>query len=388
MSRQRNILLTGGRHPGVLELARRFHAAGDRVFSAESTRWHFLRGSLALERNFVVPSPRTDFDRWVKALTRIIDDHAIDLLLPGCEEIFFLAAARERLPSRCTIFADSAAKLDRLHNKWEFILSARAHGLAVPQTLLLRSKRDVEALDDVSRFVLKPVYSRFSARTILHPTPETVAAIEPTLDDPWVAQERLQGDQICTYSVAHRGVLSCHASYLAKYTLGAGASVAFAAARHPEGRSWVERFVREEDFTGQIAFDLIETERGVEAIECNPRLTNGVHLFARAEAFERVFDGGATSCLEPAGAEPMMLAPSMLAVLRGVKSRAEIVGWMKTFASSRDVVFRWVDPVPGLMTRYLQLIEFVRMGARLGIEPQRAATWDIEWDARAARLLL
>lgn len=53
----RNILITGGRAPVALELARLFKAAGHRVYAAESAKYHLCRVSSAVEASFRVPSP-------------------------------------------------------------------------------------------------------------------------------------------------------------------------------------------------------------------------------------------------------------------------------------------------------------------------------------------
>ena len=59
---------------------------------------------------------------------------------------------------------------------------------------------------------------------------------------------------------------------------------------HAAARAWVETFVAREGYTGQIAFDFIETEAGVMyALECNPRATSGVHLLAAHPEFAAAF---------------------------------------------------------------------------------------------------
>jgi hypothetical protein len=53
-----NILLTGGRAPATLEIARAFHRAGHIVFMAESLPGHLSAPSNAVARDFLVPPPR------------------------------------------------------------------------------------------------------------------------------------------------------------------------------------------------------------------------------------------------------------------------------------------------------------------------------------------
>ena len=136
-----NILLTGGRAPAALELARAFHRAGHTVFMAESLRGHLSQPSNAIKANFVVPAPRQDGDAFIVALKKIIEENKIDLLIPTCEEIFHIAMRRDELP--CTVFAEPINKLDQLHNKWEFISTAVDYGLSIPETTLVKTMDDL-----------------------------------------------------------------------------------------------------------------------------------------------------------------------------------------------------------------------------------------------------
>src|SRR5690242_2391765 len=129
-----NILLTGGRAPAALELARIFDAAGHRVFMAESVRGHLSAPSRAIVRNFLVPT---------------------------CEEIFHIARGYEVLSKYCTVFTESIERLHPLHHKYQFVCKAADYGLAVPESMLLESAEDVQrAFDRWDGLVLKPAYSR------------------------------------------------------------------------------------------------------------------------------------------------------------------------------------------------------------------------------------
>ena len=97
-----NILLTGGRAPATLELARAFHRAGHTVFMAESLRGHLSEPSNAIEQNFLVPPPRQQMPGFINALRDIIARNKIDLLVPTCEELFYIAMGRDQLP--CKVF--------------------------------------------------------------------------------------------------------------------------------------------------------------------------------------------------------------------------------------------------------------------------------------------
>lgn len=377
------ILLTGGRAPATLELARIFHAAGHRVFLAESLPGSLTAASRTLAGSFLVPPPRQQPEQFIRALVALIRQHQIDLLIPTCEEAFHVARGQAELVRHCTVFVEPLEKLRPLHHKWTFIQLAAELGLPVPATSL------VETLDDLPgafarwpRLVLKPVYSRFAARTLLLPTPKQAeSALHASPGTAWVAQEYLPGHQICTYSVAQRGQLTAHCAYPSDFTAGLGSTILFRAIDHPAALAWVQKFVAEQQFTGQIAFDFIENAQGeIAALECNPRATSGIHLFAEQADFPAAFLDPAQPCLFPAQAHPSMLLTAMLGYgLPAALRKREFRPWLTAFTRSRDVIFSLHDPAPALL-QLRSLLFFVWLGWRKGISALEASTFDIEWN--------
>ena len=158
-----NILFTGGRAPATLELVRAFHRAGHTVFMAESLPGHLSQPSKAITKNFFVPSPRQQTAAFIGALRKIIVENRIDLLIPTCEEVFYVARDREELP--CAVFVESIKKLNDVHNKWHFVINAIGHDLYAPETMYLNSQDDLlHAFAHWRELVLKPVYSRQCAK--------------------------------------------------------------------------------------------------------------------------------------------------------------------------------------------------------------------------------
>jgi len=378
-------LLTGGRAPATLELARLFHAAGHRVLMAESLAWHLSRPSRAVAASYRVPAPRTEPAGFIRALAEIVRRECVDLLLPTCEEIYTVAAGRDELAAAGAglVLAEPLEKLRGLHDKWLFAQRARGLGLCVPDTRCLESADDLRAaLAEGDELVLKPAYSRFAARTLLPPhRAAALARLRPSPRERWVAQTYLRGRQVCTYSVAHHGRLAAHATYPVEWTAGQGSAVSLRAIEHAAARAWVERFVAAESFTGQIAFDFVETGPGrVAALECNPRATSGVHLLAGEPGFAAAFFGPGPRVVTPGAARPAMLAAGMLLYsLPAVRSRAALRGWAATFARSRDVVFSPRDPLPALLQLF-SLAPFAATSLRHGLSLLQASTYDIEWN--------
>jgi predicted ATP-grasp superfamily ATP-dependent carboligase len=376
-----NILLTGGRAPATLELARAFHRAGHTVFMAESLRGHLSQPSAAVKANFVVPAPRQNKEAFLIALKRIIEENQIDLLIPTCEEIFYVSMGREKLP--CAVFAEPIKKLNMFHNKWSFVVNAIGLDLYAPETILISNQDDIlHAYAHWRSLILKPVYSRFAARTLIMP-PLKKALSTLKFDSPWVAQEFLDGQQYCTYSVCHNGVVHAHTTYPSSFTAGQGATIVFEHVEHAAIFNWVKTFVRENNFTGQIAFDFIQTQQGhLYALECNPRATSGVHLLASNPLFVDAFVNPKPGCLTPLGKSRRMVSTAMLMyALPAAIRNGQFLHWVKTFFTSRDVILDLRDPMPFLL-QLRGIFAYLALARKYEITPLEASTFDIEWNGK------
>jgi len=376
-----NILLTGGRAPATLELARAFHRAGHTVFMAESLRGHLSQSSAAVKANFVVPAPRQNKEAFLIALNHIIVENKIDLLVPTCEEIFYVSMGRDQLP--CKVFAEPIKKLNTFHNKWNFVVNAIGIDLYAPETILIANQDDIlHAYAHWRGLVLKPVYSRFAARTLIRP-PLQQALSTLTFEIPWIAQELMEGEQYCTYSVCNNGVVHAHTAYPSHFTVGQGATIAFEHVEHPAIFNWVKNFVRENNFTGQIAFDFIQTPNGqLYALECNPRATSGIHLLASNPQFIDAFVNPQPGCVTPLNHATRMLSTAMLVyALPASIKKGLFFKWLKTFLTGRDVIFEFNDPMPSLF-QLRSVLAYLALGRRYGITPLQASTFDIEWNGK------
>lgn len=377
------ILLTGGRAPVALDLARMFADAGHRVIMAESLPGHLSRPSRAIARSYDVPPPRYNPSGFTHALCRIADRESVDLLIPTCEEVFWIARSIHSIEAATNVFTVSLQQLDVLHNKFLFNQRAQAIGLAVPYTRLITARDELEIiLADGGEWVFKPVYSRFASRTIILPKGrEAIARIGPSPEQPWAAQTFVPGRQLCTYSVAQSGQLVAHCTYPALFTAGQGAAVHFEAVEHPAILEWVSRFVEAEAYTGQISFDFIETTQGnVYALECNPRATSGLHLFRASAAFTDRFFAADADCLFPAtGTQAMLSTAMLLYALPAALAGGQAAEWWHAFQGSRDVLFDRADPLPALL-QWRMIGHYILQGKQHGLSPLAASTLDIEWN--------
>lgn len=387
----RNILITGGRAPVALELARLFKAAGHRVYTAESARYHLCRVSSAVEASFRVPSPRHEPQAYVRRLAALAAELKIDLLVPTCEEIFYIAAGLDQFTG-CRVLSAERRVLAGLHHKGEFIAMARSFGLAVPDTELLSSaaewRQAVEQADmNGGQRVYKPAYSRFASRVIMPGKPVPPPA-EISAAAPWVSQEYIQGKALCTYSIVHEGTVVAHAAYDSRYRTGrSGASVYFKPLEHPTALEWVRRFAGASGFSGQISFDFIEAANAtLYPIECNPRATSGIHLFAPEDGLtEALLNPGllvqSGTIIVPRSSRTAMLTIPMLGC--GLKpGSGGLRSWRKAWRGATDVIFRKDDLRP-VLEQFRVVYAALRTAGKHHISLTEALTEDIEWNGEA-----
>ncbi len=76
------VLLTLGRLPKALALARACRALGCRVIVAEPFRWHLCRPSRAVDLCVRVTAPNVDREAYFRELLALIERERVDLVLP------------------------------------------------------------------------------------------------------------------------------------------------------------------------------------------------------------------------------------------------------------------------------------------------------------------
>jgi hypothetical protein len=360
------VLLTGARAPATLELARLCARAGHIVHVADTTAWHICRGSRLIVASHVLPAPRAGHAAYAAALQALITAHRLDMVVPTCEEVFHVAAVASELsaPVRC----EPRARLRRLHDKWEFIAACHEARVAAPATYLLDGGTPALAGLPKGRYILKPRFSRFATRVRTWSSGDVAPDFLDT-EPGWIAQARLGGTALCTWSVAEAGEVLAHATYAVDATAGArGAAIAFHSVRHDAVLSWVRQFIAHHRLSGQFAFDFIETVDHVLPLECNPRLTSGVHCFRNLpEVADRLLGVGPRSArLEP---------PEGLFF----RSRLAMLTYGRSAGRGAGLLDAGDDPWP----RRLQLVSWAHLlarAARLRTDPRAVSTRDIEWN--------
>lgn len=282
----RTVLLTGGKMTKCLQLARMFHAMGDRVIVVETEPYQYCgtRFSYAVDRFIVIPKIQGDGRAYCKALVDIAEREKVDLFVPVAspKSAFYDAIAKPDFPAFTSVFHLDEAIVKQLDDKHQFIQLSKRFGLSVPESYLITDKEELLSMTftDGKRFILKkiaydPVY-RLDLRTLPHEGwRERVQMLPISKNDAWVLQEYIEGREVCTHTTTQNGNINlyvcCDSSPF---------QVNYKMLHLPNVKKWVTSFIQQLGATGQISFDfIIKSDGTVMPIECNPRTHSAITLF-------------------------------------------------------------------------------------------------------------
>jgi predicted ATP-grasp superfamily ATP-dependent carboligase len=169
----------------------------------------------------------------------------------------------------------------------------------------------------------------------------------------------------------------------------AGGTV-FESVDEPEALEIVRRFVEWSGYHGQIGFDFRRTSRGLFVIECNPRPTAGVHLFAGDLFVDALLSPHDT---DPAVVRAGVRAKYSFALLRNIvlHTHEALDDLRHLFSSSREAIAISDDPWPAAY----QLASFGVVRSYRERQPARAqrntdliAAYfdDISWNGESSRV--
>lgn len=377
-----SVLLLSARAPVALDHARRFRHQGWTVFVGDSVSCRLGGWSNAVAGTIALPPPRDAGAAFGAALAQAVRARNIDLVVPTCEEVFYLARHRDALPREVRVAVSDFDTLRALHSKWTFLGLARAAGMRVPDSARVHRLDEARAWAGGGPLVLKPEFSRFGVHVRLHPhgLPGEAPPLPPL--GAWVAQRHVDGTELCSYAIADRGRLLAHATYRPTYRLATSASYYFApVADDAVIRAGVARLVEQLGYTGQIAFDWIDDGQGAPLVlECNPRAVSGLHLFTRDDPVPAALAGDAVEPFVPGHDRAAMLGPLMLGpgLVRALRT-GTLARWRADWARADDVLARPGDraPVAGAIA---DMAAFARVAWQRGCSLREASTRDIEWD--------
>ncbi len=371
----RTVLLTLGRLPKALDLARGFSEIGWRVVVAEPFARHLCGSSRAVAKSIRVPAPAYGKQDYLAALAQVVRDERVELVLPVSEETMHVAHLPPLLPEGVRVLTMPPEVLLPLHHKGGFVAFARAHGLDVPDSAPLGDAR-AEALVAAGRVVVKPVHGCSGRGVLVLPQG---AALTPA-EVPCLVQRFVAGAEFSTCSLASQGRVLATTVYRGLQMSGSVA-VAFERVAHPAIEDWVRRFAAAANWSGFIAFDLIVDSDGRPwGLECNPRTTSGLHFFEPADLARAVVDPAAPPPRHRPEAQLQQfwscLTETQLSLFRGGPFRRNL----RQLLTTRDACWQARDPMP-LLAMPWTTWPIIRMAAQKRVPFGEVATLDVGWYA-------
>jgi hypothetical protein len=378
----RKVLITGARSAVAIDMARDFSEQGYEVHLADCSSAYVSRWSRIPERVHRYAPPARDAGRFIADIRRIAGAVEPEIIVPTCEEVFYLPSAFSATALRERVFAPPASDLDILHNKYSFAKLCDGIGLSVPETHRIDRPQDVlKYKDNAEKWVFKPCYSRFGAETLIAPAAVRLDGLSFDKKRAWVAQKLIRGYELSFYAIAKSGRLVALAVYTSSWRLKGGASYVFEPVSDElftQVKNIAEGIAATLNLTCQFSCDLIEDDAGrAWLIECNPRATSGLHLLrgqlAATIAGAREFPIARQTAIKYM--LPMMMTHGFINAVKGNRLRP----WFETVNAGRDVIGGRRDrlPVCGAM---LDTAIFMLQGMRKGLSLSQATTADIEWN--------
>ena len=371
------VVLTLGRLPVGLDIARSLAEAGWRVVVAEPFSMHLCRMSRAVQMSARVARPDREPERYLSQLADIILRERAELVVPVSEESPRIAALRPRLPESIRIFADTPDNMLTLHDKYRFAKCAVDAGLTVPDSQLPNDLPEEAPYE----LVVNPRLT-CSGRGV-----RVVAAGEPIDANAGdVVQRRIRGDEMSGFCMSRDGQIAAPVVYRSVVRSGS-VGVCFERVEDaPAIVEWMRRFAASRGHTGFLAFDFIVDDTGTAyAIECNPRATSGIH-FLRPAAVAAFLQAGNVD----AGwlREESLLTESWscyTACLGRIRRGGDFREAMSLLHRASDVTWSRHDPLPFLLMP-VNTWRIIRDALFSGASFAEVAVRDVEWRESAKPL--
>ncbi len=373
----RTALLTVGRFPKALTLARSLHRHGVRVLVADPLKRQLCSVSRSVSKNYQVTAPNTDIRAWETDILDIIDEEQVTDLIPVSEEVCHVANLAPKLPEHVRYVGPSASWITKWHDKLAFVSHAIDRGVTAP-SVFTTADPEARGLVSQTECVLKP--RRGCSGTDVSFIPPGSKLPLPSND--LLVQRKVDGTHLYTLSWVTSGRVMATSSYRGTTHSGTVA-VGFKSAPTPFSvQQWIEQFVADTDTTGFISFDFILDRGGIPwGIECNPRASSGIHFFNEAWLGAAVMGETSTpASIIPAGKRAQWSYSTLTEAYKFLLQMRipELLRCWRDLLASRDVVWSWQDPLPFLLMTPL-CWEFIWKSVRERIPIGDASQYDIAW---------
>ena len=370
------VLLTNGRLPKAMDVARALHRAGCRVGIAEPFSMHLAKVSNCVDFTPRVRAPRHSKSGYLDDLRVLVARERAAVLVPVSEETVHVAALHGNLGTTTRVFTMPQPEVLAVHDKVSFVAVAETAGVAVPRTALLGSA-EAQNIAEACDFVIKPRLGCAGRGVGLFACGDALPEPDPAV--PALVQQRIRGEECSSFSVAHEGRVIGTVVYRGVLRSGTVA-VCFEQVRdQPAVEGWVERFVAARAWSGFIAFDFIVDAAGTPwGLECNPRANSGIHFVTEDSLAQAVLQPRSTAALR-------FRSPGWRQQFYSCLTEAQARMWRRGFGEyvdvlrrARDVTWDRRDPLPFWLMTFTAsnlLWASFRSGRPIG----EIATDDISW---------
>lgn len=364
---KKRIIITGAKMTKALQLARSFHQAGHEVYLVE-THKYWLSGhrfSRAVKGFFTVPAPEKDSEGYCQGLLKIVRDNNIDVFIPVSSPIasYYDSLAKKVLDPYCEAIHLEPEQTAILDDKYAFCSTAAEFGLSTPKVFCITDSQQILDFDfqsDRSQYIIKSIPYDSVLRLDLTLLPfsgmeEYVQALPISESKPWVMQEFIRGQEYCFHATVRKGQIRLHCC-----SESSPFQINYKQIDNPAIYQWVKTFVKAMNLTGQVCFDMIQTENGtVYPIECNPRLHSAITMFhdhpGVAKAYLNDADADESPITPLPDSRPTYWTYHELWRLLSVRSSAELKAWWNKVTVGTDAVLSPEDPLPFLMLHNWQI---------------------------------
>ena len=383
------LLLSSVRLPHALGLIRHLGRSGHSVYATDTFRTSPGLHSKYVEEAILTSAPAFETRAFIGELADVIRSRGIERLLPCFEDVFYIARHREELAELCEVFCPSFEVLAKLHNKETFTQLTLDLGLPIAQTRTVRSQEELKAATEAfPEFFARAAFSRGGVELFTNTGPlagrVALADCAPSPAQPWLVQEFVHGEDICSFSVAKHGEIVAHSVYRHPLTIEHAGGIAFESIDEPRSLEVARAYVRETGFHGHISFDYMRTDTDLFIVECNPRPCAGVFMMS-SEAFSQALVEGdpAAPYVVPAGETAQIDSAIVREMFREPKDIPEDLHYL--LSGTKDVYAQKGDRLPGLyqILSYSHVFAFRhRMHARhhKHSDLMSAQFYDIAWD--------
>jgi len=373
-------LITGARSPVALELSRNLSKDGHTVYLADSLRFPLAKHSKSVTKTFYITAPRESLSQFENDLKNLLVQYEVDVLIPTCEEVFYISAIMPSLSIHAQIFCPKFKLMQTLHSKYEVYSVAQDTGFSNPNTELLTGK-ELLARKMYKEKVIKKEFCRFGTGVLVEPNFEKVSTLVcERLNDRFIIQDKIEGVEYCTYAIVQNGKVLLESIYTPQHRIRRAAGIYFKPVVNEDISLAIRNFCSKNNITGQIGFDIIIKNKEIFLLECNPRATSGLHLLSENSLSNAFLENEHLPLPKCKLSRPKMIKTAMLVIGLPISIvNSQFKEFQSDYQAASDVITISNDR-SFILYSLLALLEISIISLKTFSSLRAASTYDIEWD--------